>query len=490
MKQNHAQKASLTALFFALLLCTPIFVSCGEDTPTAETSGTTVTETTAETEEETAYTADYLPDVTYDGYEYRLIAYEEYPAHMTEPSGDLVDDAIYTRNMMVAEKYDVNFVETRYPYTNYNDVNTLMTNAGRAQSDDFDLAKLVFRHAFTGVTTGYIPAASNMPVIDMTKPWYVQKMNEKMVVDGVAMLAYTTFDKNPGGASIIFNKDMLIDLGLEVPYQMVYDGTWTYDVMYSMAEAAILDVDGDGTMQEGDRFGFIAEWDNMTDLTYMGSGLALMDFTKTPPELSQNEQLFDMFSMFIRYGSQKGFLFNTFGAYGAAESSRILGNQYFMQGGSLFMQRGTNTLTTLGDMEDDYGIVPFPKWTADQDGYYVGLDGSRIAVPLACSADLERVCVIKEALAVESLNINHPAYYENTLTKRYVRDTESIDMLEIITNSNMIDFGASLWSDIVRAPWMGCIEKNNADFASAIAAKVSQSEKAVQELMDIVTDLK
>ena len=81
-----------------------------------------------------------------------------------------------------------------------------MTNAGRAQSDDFDLAKLVFRHAFAGVTSGYIPAASNMPVIDMTKPWYVQKMNEKMVVDGVAMLAYTTFDKNPGGASIIFNK--------------------------------------------------------------------------------------------------------------------------------------------------------------------------------------------------------------------------------------------------------------------------------------------
>ena len=53
MKQNYAQKARLTALFFALLLCTPIFVSCVEDTPTAETSGTTVTETTAETEEET-----------------------------------------------------------------------------------------------------------------------------------------------------------------------------------------------------------------------------------------------------------------------------------------------------------------------------------------------------------------------------------------------------------------------------------------------------
>jgi len=215
-----------------------------------------------------------------------------------------------------------------------------------------------------------------------------------------------------------------------------------------------------------------------------------MDFTKTPPVLSQDEQLIDMFTEFVAHGSRDGFLFNTFKVYGAAESSRIQGNQYFMQGGSLFMQRGSNTLTTLGDMEDDYGIVPFPKWTEDQDGYYVALDGSRIAVPLACSADLERVCVIKEALAVESLNINHPAYYENTLTKRYVRDTESIDMLEIITNSNMIDFGASLWSDIVRMPWMNCIENNKTDFASAVAAKVKQSEKSVQDLMDIVTDLK
>lgn len=491
------QKTKLTALFFALLLCSPLFASCsGGETTSAETAGEAVTETEAETEaeteEETAYTADYLPDVSYDGYEYRLVAYEEYPGHIPELTGDMVEDSIFNRNMLIEERYDIKFSETRYLYDNgeYEKINQLMQTAARAQSDDYDLASLIFRNAFAGVMEGYIPAASSMPIIDMSKPWYVQKLNDKMKVDGINLIAYTTFDKNPGGGCLIFNKNILVDLGLESPYEMVYDGTWMYDVMYSMGTAAVFDINGDGTLSEGDRFGFISEPDNMTDLAYFGSGITLIDFKSTPPQVCMEEKLFDMFTYALQYYTSEGFLMNTFDTWGSSEASRLRGNQYFMEGGSLFMQRGTNTLTILGDMEDDYGILPFPKWTEDQDGYYSNMDGSRVFVPLACSTDLERVCVIKEALAVESLNIVHPAYYENTLTKRYVRDTESIDMLEIITTSNSIDFGAAIWMADVRTPWMNCLVNNNANFASAIAKNVSKNEKAIQELLDIVTDLK
>ena len=96
-------------------------------------------------------------------------------------------------------------------------------------------------------------------------------------------------------------------------------------------------------------------------------------------------------------------------------------------------------LVQLGDMDDDYGIATYPKWTETQENYYNGIDGSLIALPAVSASDMERTCVIKEALSVESMNIYYPAYYEISLKNRYVRDTDSIRMLEIITKANTYD---------------------------------------------------
>ena len=72
----------ITAMLLAAMLLS-VLASCGggetvEETTAAENA---VQETAAETEE-TRYTADYLPAVTYDGYQYRIISYDEYPAHV------------------------------------------------------------------------------------------------------------------------------------------------------------------------------------------------------------------------------------------------------------------------------------------------------------------------------------------------------------------------------------------------------------------------
>lgn len=67
----------------------------------------------AETEEETAYTADYLPDVSYDGYEYRIIEYEEYLLYQEEAAGSVMDDAIYQRNLLAEEKFDINITSKK-----------------------------------------------------------------------------------------------------------------------------------------------------------------------------------------------------------------------------------------------------------------------------------------------------------------------------------------------------------------------------------------
>ena len=218
--------------------------------------------------------------------------------------------------------------------------------------------------------------------------------------------------------------------------------------------------------------------------------MKLVEIENGIPRVSQSEVLYDAFSRCVDYLKLDGAMLDTFKEFGTAESSRYEGRELFKQGQGLFVCTGTSSLTTLGDMEDDYGIVPFPKWTEDQDRYYAMFDVDIICVPLACSQDLERVCVIKEALAVESLTITHPAYYENALKNRYLRDEKSLEMLEIITNSIVPDLGQNPWWDIVRTPWQDTLQKKGTDFASAVAKNMPKSQKAIDELMEMVESLK
>ena len=113
-------KKAISAVLTAVMIIG--FTACGGTVETAspETpSGQTAAN--AETAEETEfrYKADYLPDAGYGGYEFRIVAYDEYPADQQEESGNLINDAIYQRNRLVEEQYDIKISETRYPYANY-----------------------------------------------------------------------------------------------------------------------------------------------------------------------------------------------------------------------------------------------------------------------------------------------------------------------------------------------------------------------------------
>ncbi|MBQ8402705.1 MAG: hypothetical protein IJX14_12335, partial [Clostridia bacterium] len=130
------RKHTFAMLLAALLLTVSALTACGGGESAEETAGETTAqaaETTAETEE-TKYVADYLPDVTYDGYQYRIISYDEYPAHVEELTGEVIDDAIFARNTLIEETYDIEILQELYPFTEYTKVTDLMTNAGRAQS--------------------------------------------------------------------------------------------------------------------------------------------------------------------------------------------------------------------------------------------------------------------------------------------------------------------------------------------------------------------
>lgn len=482
-------KRSILHSTAALLLFGALITSCGNDTGTSasttEIPDTTATETVADTDD----LANFLPEADYGGESFRIIGYSDvYPIDFDKETGAIIDDAIYRRNRTVEEQFNIKIEATHYLFTQYGEVAELFSRAGRAQSDDFDLAALIFRDAYNAVLEGLAPVASDLPIVDLSagRPWYQNSLNESLTIKGVSLLWYTAFDTYPGGYGLIFNKKLISDLGLDNPYAMVDDGTWTLDAVYEMCMEAVSDLDGNGKYTQVDRFGLITEQDRLTALTYVGTGKLLVEMVDGIPTVSQDARLVDAFIKMQEHINQNGFYLDTFNQFGWAESSRDIGVDLFKAGNSLFYIGGTTLLTRFGDMVDDYGILPFPKWDEAQNRYYSSSNSDSISTPLSCSEDLERVCIIKEALAIESLNEVYPTYFENALKNRYIRDEESQRMLTLMMETVVHDFGQAPFWDIIRTPWADTLMSGKPNFVSAVEKSMNKSQKALDEMMDMV----
>ena len=97
----------------ALLLALPtaLAAGCGQNAGTIETTETTALNTTDET---TSYVPE-LPDEDYEGYEFRILTriegwgiYNNENLVVEEENGEILNDAIYTRNRTVEERFNIN----------------------------------------------------------------------------------------------------------------------------------------------------------------------------------------------------------------------------------------------------------------------------------------------------------------------------------------------------------------------------------------------
>ena len=119
--------------------------SCGEssgDEPNVTESDSTVdtaVETTVETER--SEIKDNLPEADFEGYTFRMIGRQDnfvyqYEMGADEMNGDVINDAAYTRNMNVADRYNINYEIT---YHGWSDFTSTVSQAVLAGEDSFDL---------------------------------------------------------------------------------------------------------------------------------------------------------------------------------------------------------------------------------------------------------------------------------------------------------------------------------------------------------------
>ena len=159
----------------------------------------------------------------------------------------------------------------------------------------------------------------------------------------------------------------------------------------------------------------------------------------------------------------------------------------FTDGRALFYNFDASSVTELREMNDEFGILPYPKYNEAQEGYKtVVFDNHSVFCVPKTAKDPERSGVILEAMGYESMELVTPAYYEVLLHGKVARDDESRDMLDIIRDSFQFDFAIvnSMMVDSI-FPFFGGNLKNGVEsISSAVASRLPVWEERFAALLE------
>ena len=400
-----------------------------------------------------------------------------------EMNGDVLNDAVYQRTLAVEEKYNVK-IEVTY----VEDSAGMTAKNVKANEDAYQIIqeKLIYLSQTLGAQN-YLVDFNKIDSVTLEAPWYNQNLIKNLAINKkVTALGGDMAISDKSGPSVtVFNKKMLVDYGLEDLYQTVRDGRWTLDKLHELMKKTSRDLNGDGKMTlQDDQWGLMAE-DFIGWTLSVGSGnrLAALDddglpyiTANAPKAVSDWDKIMD-----IMYDKENRTLHPTsIEAY----VETFMNNRNFLQIQSIciiYMMRG---------MEQDFGIVPVPKYDEAQKSYITPTSPyvtRLIAVPVTCR-NTETVGAVIDALSREGTNTVVPAYYDNLLNNKVARDNESIEMLKMIFDSVIYDIGSVYnWGNL----WFMnqiFVANEGRDYVSAYEKNESAILKAMEKTIEAMVN--
>jgi hypothetical protein len=307
-----------------------------------------------------------------------------------------------------------------------------------------DLYDLALCHAMDGfgMSVGGVWADWNFcEYVDMPKPWWDQELINSLSFGDKVFAMSGDFNNYSFSmtSAFLFNKNLMQNLNIAYPYDLVKEGKWTAESFQSYIKDVTRDLNGDGIIDySNDQYGFVGwELDAPYSLSYSFGGRVISKDSDNLPVLEMDlprtikivETLYDIFV------SNESFLCTNAMGWGKDYEA-------FKEGRALFIDLKLAQIEYFKEMEQDFGIVPVPKLDESQKDYisFVNAHSTLMFLPTTIS-DFERAGIILEALAAESYRRVTPAYYDVVLQIKNTRDEESADMLDYVTRNRIFDMG-------------------------------------------------
>ena len=417
------------ALLLALILAlTPVLVACDKDVAkTPVSSG-------VNEEKEYEYSLDDTPDLDFGQKKFGIFGVRGSMPFMIaeEETGDLVNDAIFQRNLAIEEKYNLVF-----------DMFEAEPSVGPEQIRTFIMSGDQTYQLYLSIQHGAMPAMilndyfvnwNELEALKLENPYWNPKgvdkisFNDKIYVmrGDLNLKGYNSTN------SIFFNQKLFDDLGIDYPYQEVYDKTWTIDKMIEIVKQGYFDLNGDSVWDPTtDRLGY-SGWaaENMQALYIgMGGDTVGKDENGMPKFVLSREENIKLVDKLIElYDGQNAYLNNR--EYSIDKTA--------FKEGRLLMDDGMITgLSMNRDSEFDIGILPYPMLDEAQGEYFSrAANIAHLCYLPTTNNILNETGIILEGMSIDSYNRIRPAYYDITLSLKEAPDEETVDMVDIILETS------------------------------------------------------
>ena len=483
-------KRVLAMLLAAVLLLGSV-TACSENKPDPEekpqpTAGTPTA--VEEIPEETEYDIlAYLGEADWQGREFTVVGrdansgeWEMFELNADEETGEPLNDAVFARNLILEERYNLKIVGFKSS-TYLNDFRTSVLS----DTADFEGALLPADQAAASAAEGLFYNFNALPGLDLENIWFDQNARKTLSVGNKLFYCYGDMNLQNLDLAwcVMFNKQLALNHQIGDLYSLVDKNEWTIDKLFELSSDATIDSNGDGAYDERDQWGMITPYDRTAFALMYGAGVEFVNKNADgiPEYKPLDERAFDVFSKILTF-YHKSKNCQNINALGRAWREA---EEMFMNNQGLFYVECMQNLARFREMEMDFGVLPMPKYSPEQQQYrhMVCNFPAAFIIPANCR-DLDLAGFVTEALNAASHTTVRAAYVDKCLQYKYSRDVESTGMIGLILSTMYYDptyiYG---WGNLVNS--IGLLVSKNYDM-------LASQEKSLQSRLvkDIETAVK
>ena len=427
---------------------------------------------------------DYGDSLDFSAEEEFIISYRdtyEYEVYADEKSSAKIDTLISKRNKLIEARFGVTISQkglvksaNAIDFWVHHDYVQGLLNSGDVPFDALAIYAGLAGRLILGNNGNFLNWRAEVPYckdsIKNEEPWWPTDLNTASTLMGKQFVAVSDFSITAieMAYAVIFNKDLAsnekvaynydketyaVDATL---YDLVRNNDWTLDAMKSIIRGFYRNdpASRDGR-DESDRYGLIATGGTDADAWCFAFGFE---------PLSNNGV--DAPSLWEWDGSQYDAIVALRELYDSLDTWSVIKggiSDDYNDRSSFFAQKDhvlfeLNILESLKyqvihEMEQDYGVLPFPKYDKNQAKYLTGSIAhyTALAIPVTTSWNEERLRMtgaLIEALSAENYNSVKDPYYNEIVTHHNVTDGDSVEMIGLLMAGRVYNLSVYHYYDL------------------------------------------
>lgn len=494
---KHMSKVIVLLLALCMLVS---LVACGnkQDNQNGQTTttskadaGTTTTSTpeittTAPPTDANGYLLDQIPEeLDYKGKVVNVMfdKGQMNKTYVQDLTGDLVNDALYNRLATVKERLGVefNFIPVDGAWAKRAEFAAEVQRSVQSGDKAYDLVCAYNLTPPTMAVQGTLTNLYDQEYLNFDQPWWPQNLLKQSVVGNKLFFCADNSSYNVirNMHVIAYETNLVKDFQIPDPMATVIAGDWTMDLLEQYIVGTYKDLNGDGKKDAADQFGLATDTSARLDGYFFGAGLTYtkLDANGMPYFTLDGEDVLDFVDRLTKL-------------YRENPDVIIDSAQYKM----FKEQRAVFYETAIAIVDQklpfEYGILPIPKYTSEQEEYVTGMSNTHDVwcVPSGVE-DAEMCAAILECLASEAYRQVAPVYFETALKIKYASDSQAGQVYDIIRAGMTFDFGYIYGNNMDPVPFTS-LRKCITGGTSWATTWQSMESVVTQQLADIVEALK